>query len=120
MNIQLVSIMADAKNAWDAQRFDGKVHLNVSIDTSSLARGAQATFDALAASVAARRLNAVVNVTGSWGFNWIEPCVAVRSAAGTRTVLYANVTPDRVEELLDAVVVEGRDLPELALGVVEC
>ncbi len=119
MNIQLVSIIADAKNAWDAAKYDGRVHLNVTLDTSSLARGAQETFDALSTAIESRRLNAVVNRTGSWGFNWMEPCIAVRSAAGTRTVLYANVTPDRVDELLEACVVEGRDLPELALGVVE-
>ena len=42
----------------------------------------------------------------------------MRTAAGTQTVLYANVTPDRVDELIEKVAA-GQDMPELALGVVE-
>ena len=34
-------------------------------------------------------------------------------------MLYANVTADRVEEFIEATVVSGGTMPELALGVVE-
>ena len=119
MNERLTAIIDDAKRAWDAYQSDGRVKLNVCIDTSSLARGADKTIAALREAVAAQSLNAEVGITGSWGFCWMEPTVLVRTAAGTRTVLYANVTADRVDEFIQRVVVEGGDLPELALGVVE-
>jgi len=95
------------------------VRINVCLDTSSISQGAEETIPAMKAAIAAKNLNAEVGITGSWGFCWMEPTATVRTAAGTRTVLYANVTADRVEEFLQKVVVEGRDMPELALGVVE-
>ena len=49
----------------------------------------------------------------------MEPCVSVRTAAGTRTVLYANITPEMVPDFIQKTVVEGVDIPELALGVTE-
>jgi NADH:ubiquinone oxidoreductase subunit F (NADH-binding) len=48
----------------------------------------------------------------------MEPCVTVRSAAGTQTILYGNVTPDRVDEFIEHIAA-GKEMPELALGVVE-
>ncbi|MBK6661277.1 MAG: SLBB domain-containing protein [Thermoflexaceae bacterium] len=119
MNARLQSMIDDAKRAWTEQRSSGREQVTVSIDTSSLARGADETLAAIRAQAAAMNLKVDVGITGTWGMNWLEPTVTVRSAAGTRTVLYGNVTADRVPEFLQAVVVEGRDLPELAIGVVE-
>jgi NADH:ubiquinone oxidoreductase subunit F (NADH-binding)/ferredoxin-like protein FixX len=119
MNQRLGVMIDDAKRALSARKSDGKVHLAIVHDTSSIARGAEAVIAAIRKAVADGGLNAVVTTTGSWGFNWMEPTIAVRSAAGTRTVLYANVTADRVPEFLERTVVQGKDMPELALGVVE-
>ncbi|MCC7363435.1 MAG: NADH-quinone oxidoreductase subunit F [Dehalococcoidia bacterium] len=119
MNVELVNLRGAAREKWAAEMNSGRVRLNVTLDTSSIARGAEDTLAALRNGVAANKLAADVNITGSWGFCWMEPCVAVRSSAGTKTVLYANVTADRVEEFLDRVVVQGQDMPELALGIVE-
>lgn len=119
MNARLEALITSAKEAWDAAQNSGRVRINVTVDTSSIAQGAQETLEAIRAGVEANRLPADVQVTGSWGFCWMEPCVAVRSAAGTRTVLYGNVTADRVDEFLQRVVVEGGEMPELAIGVVE-
>ena len=109
MNAELLTLTAEAKGAWNDRRHDGKVHINVCIDTSSIARGAQETLEALRTAVARDRLNVEVGITGSWGFCWLEPTLTVRSAAGTRTVLYADVTANRVDELLESVTA-GRDL----------
>ena len=119
MNSRLETMIVDARSAWARERSNGKVRLTVVLDTSSIARGAQQTLDALNAAVAAGHLNADVAIAGSWGFNWMEPCVAVRNASGTETVLYGNITADRVDAFLQAVVVEGRNIPEWAIGVSE-
>ncbi len=119
MNARLQAIMDGGRKAWDARQSDGRPRINVCVDTSSIARGAEETLAAIRAAVAARGLAADVGITGSWGFCWIEPTVSVRTAAGTRTVLYANVTADRVDEFVQRTLVEGGDMPELALGVVD-
>ncbi|MEO8538425.1 MAG: NADH-ubiquinone oxidoreductase-F iron-sulfur binding region domain-containing protein [bacterium] len=118
MNTRLESIIADAKKSWQSEQASGRISIRVTRDTSSLARGADETIAALRTAVDAKRLVADIGVTGSWGFCWMEPCVTVRSAAGTHTILYGNVTEDRVDEFVEAIAA-GRDFPELALGVVE-
>ncbi|MEO6044688.1 MAG: NADH-ubiquinone oxidoreductase-F iron-sulfur binding region domain-containing protein [Tepidiformaceae bacterium] len=119
MNARLLALTSDAKAAWASEQASGRVRINVCLDTSSIARGAEATIAAMRAAISANNLNAEVGVIGTWGFCWMEPTVTVRTAAGTRTVLYANVTADRVDAFLQKVVTEGVDVPELALGVVE-
>lgn len=118
MNAKLESIISAAKQAWKDEQASGRVRINVTLDTSSQARGAEETIAKLKQAVADKRIVADVGITGSWGFCWMEPCVTVRTAAGTHTVLYGNITPDRVDELVEAVAA-GRDIPELALGVIE-
>lgn len=119
MNARLQQMIDTARERWQASLANGRETVLVTVDTSSLARGGDETLARMQAAVAARGLQVEVGRTGSWGFCWLEPCVTVRNASGTRTVLYGNVTPDRVEEFVQATLVEGRDLPELAIGVVE-
>jgi NADH-quinone oxidoreductase subunit F len=119
MNQQLQAMIDSAKKAWAAEQASGRIKVNVTLDTSSLARGGDRTLAAIRKTVAERNLDADVDITGSWGFCWMEPCVSVRSAAGTRTVLYGNVTPDVVDEFVRQTILEGGDMPELALGVVD-
>lgn len=118
MNAKLEALIADAKKAWQAEQASGRMRITVTHDTSSLARGADETIAKLNEAVAARKLTADVAITGSWGFCWMEPCVSVRSAAGTHTILYGNITPDRVDEFIEGLAA-GNDMPRLALGVVE-
>ena len=119
MNAKLQTIIDEAKARVAAEKSNGREKINVCIDSSSIARGAEETLAKIREVVEAKGLRADVGVTGSWGFCWMEPTVTVRSAAGTQTVLYANVTADRVEEFLDATVAKSGTMPELALGVVE-
>ncbi len=119
MNRTLENLILDAKNAWDAERSSGREMIGVCIDTSSIARGAEETLAKIREVTAAKNLNVDIRVVGSWGFNWVEPTVWVRSAAGTHAVLYGNVTEDRVEDFIQRAVVDGGVVPELALGVIE-
>ncbi|MGB4863226.1 MAG: NADH-ubiquinone oxidoreductase-F iron-sulfur binding region domain-containing protein [Tepidiformaceae bacterium] len=118
MNAQLESMISAAKTAWANEQSSGRIRIRVTLDTSSLARGADETLAKLEAAAESKKLVADVGITGSWGFCWMEPCVTVRSAAGTQTILYGNITPDRVDEFIENVAA-GNDMPELALGVVE-
>ena len=118
MNTKLESIISDAKKSWQAEQASGRIRIRVTHDTSSLARGADETIAATQARSSAKKLVADVGITGSWGFCWMEPCVTVRSAAGTHTILYGNITPDRVDDFVEAIAA-GKDVPELALGVIE-
>ena len=119
MNKQLQALIDSAQQKWAAERASGRPRVNVCVDTSSLARGAEETLQKMHEVARTQNIAVDINVTGSWGFCWLEPTVTVRTAAGTRTVLYAEITPDRVEEFLQQTVVEGVDIPEWALGVVE-
>jgi NADH-quinone oxidoreductase subunit F len=118
MNAQLQALLENARAAWDARKLDGRVHLDVCVDTSSLARRADETLAALRKEVDANSLPVEVGITGSWGFCWMEPTVLVRSADGSRSVLYHDITLERVPELVRAAL-DGKDVPELALGVVD-
>jgi NADH:ubiquinone oxidoreductase subunit F (NADH-binding) len=118
MNSKLESLIADAKKAWQAEQSSGRIRIRVTRDTSSLARGADETIARLQAAVDSKKLVADIGITGSWGFCWMEPCVTVRTAAGTHTILYGNVSADRVDEFVEALAA-GKDFPELALGVIE-
>ena len=119
MNARLQSIIDNGKKAWAESQAAGRVRITVTLDTSSIARGAEKTIAAIKDVAARKNLDIDLAITGSWGFCWMEPTLTVRTAAGTRTVLYANVTADRVEDFLRRTVVEGGDMPGLALGVVE-
>ena len=119
MNRQLQELIDDAARAYNAEFSSGRPRVTVTIDTSSLACGADETFRRIQETAAARSINIDVATTGSWGFNWLEPLVSVRSAAGTRTVLYGQITPDRVDEFIDTVILDEQDIPEWAIGVAE-
>ena len=119
MNARLQTIIDEAKARVETKNTNGREKVNVCIDTSSIARGGEETLAKIREVAESKGLRIDIGVTGSWGFSWMEPTVTVRSAAGTQTILYANVTADRVEEFIEATVVSGGTMPELALGVVE-
>ena len=87
MNSRLESLISSAKQSWASEQASGRVRINVTLDTSSKAKGAGEVLQKLRDAVEAKKLVADVGITGSWGFCWMEPCVTVRTAAGTQTVL---------------------------------
>ncbi|GBD22591.1 NADP-reducing hydrogenase subunit HndC [bacterium HR29] len=119
MNAALQSLITRARESYEAWLTNGRPKVNVCIDTSSLARGADETLRIIRETVAREGIDADIGIIGSWGFCWMEPTVTVRTAGGTRTILYGNVTPDRAEEFVRRVLVDGEEVPELAIAVVE-
>lgn len=85
----------------------------VSINTSSIASGAIATFDALTAL--GQSLGFDVMRTGDTGFAWAEPVVQVVKPGGQR-ILYGNVSADSAESFARAAVAGVAQ--DFAVGVV--
>lgn len=119
MNLQLHSLIEDSKRAYASELGSGQPRVTVTLDTSSIARGADIVLERIKEVVEATGLKVDIAITGSWGFNWLEPCISVRSAAGTRTILYKEITPELVGDFIQTVLVDGEEVPEWALGVVE-
>lgn len=119
MNARLEAIIHEGVQRTRDEMNTGRPRVVVTLDTSSIARGANETIERLRDAVAAANIKVDLAVTGSWGFCWLEPTVSVRTAAGTRTILYGPITPDRVDEFVQRTLVQGSDIPEWALGVVE-
>ncbi|HWQ29282.1 MAG TPA: NADH-ubiquinone oxidoreductase-F iron-sulfur binding region domain-containing protein [Dehalococcoidia bacterium] len=88
-----------AEQSWAPIERPARPVIRVSLNTTSLAAKADRTLDAIRSEIAERKLAADVIVTGDTGFAWAEPVVQITSPAGA-TVLYGDVTPDRVEKLL--------------------
>ncbi len=119
MNLQLHSLIEESKRTYASELGTGKPRVTVTLDTSSIARGADIVLERIREVIDSTGLKVDIATTGSWGFNWLEPCVSVRSAAGTRTILYKEITPDLVGDFIQTVLVDGDEVPEWALGVVE-
>jgi formate dehydrogenase iron-sulfur subunit len=85
-------------------------------DAGALAVGADEVAAAVASAAARRGLALDIIRTGSRGLYWLEPLVEVATPAGR--VAYGPVTPDDVDALLDADLLQGGSHP-LRLGLTD-
>ncbi len=85
--------------------------IRVQLDTGGIAAGATEVFESLRDAVAAQKLPLPVLRVGSHGRSWADPVVEIR-AAGLAPVLYGQMTPALVPELLNAHVRERRLLDD--------
>ncbi len=83
----------------------------VGLGTCGIAAGATATFDALAQRRAAGDVPFDLEKTGCIGMCYREPLVEVRADDGAR-VQYGNVTPDRIDRLIEEHLVHGKPVEE--------
>jgi formate dehydrogenase iron-sulfur subunit len=74
-------------------------------DAGAVAVGADEVAAAFAAALAKRGRDAAIVRTGSYGLYWLEPMVEVATPAGR--IAYGPVTPEDVEDLLDAGFLDG-------------
>ena len=87
-------LRAAAEPVWQAVEKPTRPLFVVSINTSSLAAGADATLAALSGLAVDGGFD--VGITGDTGMAWAEPVVQVRRP-GAATVVYGNITHDRAE-----------------------
>jgi len=83
----------------------------VGLGTCGIAAGAAGTFDALAKRRATGDVPFELDKTGCLGMCYREPLVEVRGEDGTR-VQYGNLTPDRVDRLIEEHLVHGKPVEE--------
>ena len=107
-------LRAAADKIWSAVEKPVRPLFIVSINTSSLAAGADATLAALRELAAKGGFD--VGITGDTGMAWAEPVVQVRRP-GAATVLYGRVTADKAEAFA-AAAAEGI-AQDLAVGIVD-
>jgi NADH:ubiquinone oxidoreductase subunit F (NADH-binding)/(2Fe-2S) ferredoxin len=109
-------LKAQAEESWRRFAEPQRPLVKVGLSTCSRAAGAQETLDAVRRELADRGLEADVVVTGCWGLCYAEPIVEV-ARPGRPSVLYGEVTAERVPELVDQAVAADGVASEVALAV---
>jgi NADH-quinone oxidoreductase subunit F len=105
-----------AEATWQALEQASVPRLIVQLAGCSMSVGADRTFSALEREVGRRGVAASVERVGCSGMCYLEPIVEVQLPGGPR-VVYSQVTPDRVPELIQTVVQAGKHRPDWAVAV---
>jgi len=112
---------AELKTAADATyagwRTPERPRIDVAIDTSSLANGARATRDAIAANIAER--NAVVDLgrVHGYGMQWLHPLVTITFPDGA-SVVYGPVRAEHAALIVDIATGAKPATSTLAIGTI--
>ena len=106
-----------ADEAWRAIERPQQPLVRVPIATCSIPGGAEETLAALRREVQDRGLAVDVAPVGETGLCWLEPLVEVRRPDGS-AVLYRNVTPDRVAQLVDEALAQDAVARDLAFATI--
>ena len=88
-----------------------RVQVLVGLGACGIASGARKTFASLQEGIAERGLAVDLDITGCLGMCYREPLVEVRRP-GAESVVYMQVTPQKVPRLLDEAVAQGKLIPE--------
>ncbi len=111
-----LELRARGEEAWNEWARPGKPRIILNSDTSAIGQGLRAVEAALAAGIAERGIDAVIQKTGTRGLHYADPVVEVARPDGSH-VAYAPVRPGDVPALLDAVA-RGDVARELAHAVI--
>lgn len=87
--------------------------VRVAMGTCGIAAGAKEVMDRFVTSLAERRIDAVVTQSGCMGYCNAEPTVEI-TLPGGEPLVFGDVTPARVEELIDKYILGG----ELVEGII--
>ena len=91
--------------------------ITVGTGTCGLAAGAEDTIRMIRSELEKRSLTANIRTVGCIGMCVNEPLVDIQLPGGPR-VTYINVHPAQVPRLIEEHVVNGRIVPEMAIGIV--
>ena len=102
--------------ALDRERFlEAQPRIRVGTALCGLAAGAGEVAETFRRELQARGVDATVSEVGCLGLCYTEPLVDIKIPGGPR-ILYGNVTPDQVAELVLSHVVNGHPVVRLALA----
>lgn len=107
-----------ARAAWQALWNSSSAHILIGTATCGRAAGALETLDALRKAVTRRGIDAEITKVGCMGLCYAEPLVTI-SKPGSLTIVYNNVTPEKVSRLMEGYIDGDDPCLELALGTLE-
>ena len=116
MTAAFAQLRQQADRRW--QELHARPWIRVGTGLLANAAGAHDTFDALRRAVEKLGLSATVSEVGPSGLCFAEPLVDVYTPGGLR-VLYSNIRPHQVEELVSSHLVSGRPRVDWALAAME-
>ena len=93
--------------------YPDRVKISVGLASCGLAAGAGKVFDTLRKGIEQRQANIMLSSSGCLGFCRMEPLVTVHQPGKAKRV-YANISPDKADALLEAVV-KGQDKDDWVL-----
>lgn len=93
--------------------YPDRTRVAVSLSTCGLAAGAGKIYDGLVEGLKSRNSEITVNSCGCLGYCQVEPVVSVYQP-GKSKIIYQQVKPDMVDELV-AIIIDGGEAKELAL-----
>lgn len=101
---------------WESLNDSSNIRISVGISSTSISLGAGRTLSKIRKNVEGKYPNIIVSEVGDIGFSWADPVVHV-SLPDSPTVIYGNITEDKVPVFLDKLLNNLDFQPELALGV---
>jgi NADH:ubiquinone oxidoreductase subunit F (NADH-binding)/(2Fe-2S) ferredoxin len=107
-----------ARARWDAFANGEIPWIRVGTALCGQAAGSQDVLTALRARIHREAIWCNVSEVGCLGLCFAEPLVDVMIPGGPR-VIYGNVTPESVEDIIDSHVVNKTPLPDMALGYLD-
>lgn len=91
------------------------IYLKVALGTCGVSSGAEETYNELLKIIQEKKLsNVKVIKTGCLGYCYAEPTVEI-DEPGKEPVLYGNITQKKVNELVQAHLIEGRTLKDFVI-----
>lgn len=113
---ELRALRASLQNSVDlrekGESVDGNIELLIGMGTCGIAAGARDTFNALLELLAQKDINNVKVISvGCLGQCTLEPTIQV-NIPGQKPVIYGNMMENRVEELVQKVIIEKGHLDE--------
>lgn len=99
-------------------RLDTGTTITVGMGTCGIAAGARETMRAIIEELAKRNIDAHVTTVGCIGMCIREPLVDIEQA-GKGRVTYGNITADKVPELIEQHLVQGKIINQWVVGRLE-
>jgi len=116
-----INSLADLKQLREQAQRDLKTRLDtgttitIGMGTCGIAAGARETMRAIIDELAKREIDAHVTTVGCIGMCIKEPLVDIEQAGKAR-VTYGNITADKVPELIEQHLVEGKIVSQWVVG----
>ncbi len=115
MNFDEIKKKAAAE--WEALEKSDKLHIIIGAATCGRAAGALAVINAINTELDKHGLQAIITQVGCIGICYAEPLVEIAKPNHPH-IIYGNVTPKMVSQIIEDYVINDNPRPDLALGTI--